>query len=43
MRKFTLLSLAAVIFVISFAGCNMARGAGKDMKDTGQHMENIGK
>jgi len=43
MKKFTLLGLVVVVLVISFAGCNAFRGAGKDLKDTGHHMENVGK
>jgi predicted small secreted protein len=43
MRKFTLLSLIALILVTSLVGCNAARGAGKDLQDTGKHIENIGK
>jgi len=43
MKKFTLLSLLALILMISFLGCNTARGAGKDIKSAGEHIENIGK
>ncbi len=43
MKKFTLLSLVVLILMTSLLGCNMARGAGKDISDTGKHMENIGK
>ena len=43
MKKFTLLSLAALILMTSLLGCNMARGAGKDLSDSGKHIENIGK
>ena len=42
MRKITLLSLLAVVLLTSLVGCNTARGVGKDMKDTGKHIENIG-
>ena len=43
MKKFTLLSLVGLVLMTSLLGCNMARGAGKDISDTGKHMENIGK
>jgi len=35
--------LAAVFLMISTVGCNAARGAGKDLEDTGKHIQNIGK
>ena len=43
MKKFYLLSLAALILMTSILGCNAARGLGKDISDTGKHIENIGK
>jgi predicted small secreted protein len=43
MKKLTLLSLAALVLVTSILGCNAARGVGKDMSDTGAHIQNIGK
>ena len=43
MKKLTLLSMLALILMISLFGCNAARGAGKDIQDTGKHIENIGK
>ena len=43
MKKFTLLSLLALIVVTSLLGCNAFRGAGKDVSDTGKHIENAGK
>ena len=43
MKKLTLLSLVALILMTSILGCNAARGAGKDLSDTGRHIENIGK
>jgi len=43
MKKLTLLSLLALILMTSLLGCNAARGAGKDIEDTGKHIENIGK
>jgi predicted small secreted protein len=43
MKKFSLLSLAAIILMTSLLGCNMFRGAGKDLSDTGKHIENVGK
>lgn len=42
MKKLASLSLLAVILMISLVGCNTARGVGKDLKDTGRHIENIG-
>jgi len=43
MKKFTLLSLVALVLMTSLLGCNAARGAGKDISDSGKHIENIGK
>ena len=43
MKKFTLFSLIAVILMTSLLGCNAFRGAGKDLSDTGKHIENVGK
>ena len=43
MKKFVLLSLLVVIFMISILGCNAFRGAGKDLSDTGKHIESVGK
>lgn len=43
MKKFTLLSLAVLILMTSILGCNAFRGAGKDLSDTGKHLENVGK
>jgi predicted small secreted protein len=42
MKKFTLLSLLALILMTSLLGCNAFRGAGKDIESAGQHIENIG-
>jgi len=38
MKKFTLLSLLALILATSLLGCNAARGAGKDLSDSGKHI-----
>ena len=43
MRKFVLLMLVAVSLMASTLGCNALRGAGKDLEDTGRHIENVGK
>lgn len=43
MKKLTLLSLIALILMTSLLGCNAMRGAGKDLSDTGKHMQNVGK
>ena len=43
MKKFTLLSLVVMILMTSLLGCNMFRGAGKDMSDTGKHLQDVGK
>jgi predicted small secreted protein len=44
MKKFTLFCLLVVISVASvLAGCNLFRGAGKDISDTGKHLQNVGK
>ena len=42
MKKLTLLILAALLLTISTMGCNAARGAGRDISDTGKHIQNIG-
>lgn len=41
-KRFYLLMLAALILMVSTAGCNTMRGAGTDIKNTGKHIENIG-
>jgi len=43
MKKFSLLSLIALIAMTVLLGCNAFRGAGKDLSDTGKHIENVGK
>ena len=43
MKKITLMSLLALFVMVSLLGCNMAKGAGTDIKNTGKHIENIGK
>ena len=43
MKKLTLLSLLALILMTSVLGCNALRGAGKDISDTGGHIQNVGK
>ncbi|MEI8350544.1 MAG: entericidin [Candidatus Omnitrophota bacterium] len=43
MKKLSLLSLVVLIMITSFLGCNAMRGAGKDISDTGKHIEDIGK
>ena len=43
MKKITLLMLVAVFLMISTVGCNAARGVGKDISDTGKHVQDIGK
>jgi predicted small secreted protein len=43
MKRFTLLSLLALVLVTSLLGCNTARGAGKDISDSGKHIQDIGK
>lgn len=43
MKRFSLLMLAALFLAGSILGCNAARGAGKDLEDTGKHIQNIGK
>jgi predicted small secreted protein len=35
--------LVVLFLMISTLGCNAMRGAGTDIKDTGKHIENIGK
>ena len=43
MKKFSLLGLLALSLMVFILGCNTARGVGTDIKDTGEHIENIGK
>jgi predicted small secreted protein len=43
MKKITLWSLVVLVLVTGALGCNMARGAGKDLSDTGAHIQDIGK
>ena len=43
MKRFSLLMLVALFLMISTLGCNATRGAGKDIENTGRHIENIGK
>ena len=43
MKKLTLLSLLALILMTSLLGCNAFRGAGKDLSDTGGHIQDVGK
>ena len=42
MKKIILLMLIALLVTISTVGCNAARGAGRDLSDTGKHISNIG-
>jgi predicted small secreted protein len=43
MRKLSLFSLITLIVMTTLLGCNAFRGAGKDLSDTGKHLENVGK
>ena len=43
MKKYSLLMLAAAFLMIATLGCNALRGAGTDKKDSGTHIENVGK
>ncbi len=43
MKRATLLVLVVVFLMISTLGCNALRGAGKDLSDTGTHIQNAGK
>ena len=42
MKKMTLAILAVIFLTGALVGCNAARGAGKDISDTGQHIQKIG-
>ena len=42
MKKIALAILAVIFLTGALAGCNAARGAGKDISDTGKHIQNIG-
>lgn len=43
MRNVSLLILAGLFLMISTLGCNALRGAGKDVSDSGEHIQNVGK
>ena len=43
MKRFSLLMLVALFLMVLTVGCNATRGAGTDIKNTGKHIENIGK
>ena len=43
MKKSTLLILLGLVLMTVILGCNMARGAGKDISDSGKHIQDIGK
>jgi predicted small secreted protein len=42
MKKFSLFMLVGLFLMTSLMGCNMWRGAGQDVSDTGHHMEHAG-
>ena len=42
MKRISLMMLFGLFLTISLTGCNAWRGAGKDMSDTGQHIQNTG-
>jgi predicted small secreted protein len=43
MKKLALLGMVSLILVTTLLGCNAFRGAGKDLSDTGKHIEDVGK
>ena len=43
MKRVFLVVLVAFFLSISILGCNAMRGVGTDLRDTGKHIENIGK
>jgi predicted small secreted protein len=43
MKRLSLLMLAVLFLMISTLGCNTLKGAGKDISDTGKHIEDVGK
>ncbi len=43
MKRIALLSIVSLILVTVILGCNAFRGAGKDLSDTGKHIEDVGK
>jgi predicted small secreted protein len=43
MKRLSLLILGGLFLITSILGCNATRGAGTDIKNMGQHIENIGK
>ena len=42
MKRFSLFTSVGLFFMVSLTGCNMWRGAGQDISDTGKHMEHTG-
>ena len=43
MNKAYVFILAATVLMVSILGCNALRGAGKDIEDSGEHIQNVGK
>ena len=43
MKRVFLLMLVALFLSSSILGCNAMRGVGTDIKDSGRHIENIGR
>jgi len=43
MKRSLLFMLMGLFLMTSLMGCNLWRGAGQDVSDTGHHMENVGK
>jgi predicted small secreted protein len=41
MKNFTLVMLA-VLLVVAISGCNMFRGAGKDVENAGESIQKVG-
>lgn len=43
MKKIILLTLCGLFLATSFMGCNMFRGAGRDISNAGSSIENVGR
>ncbi len=42
MKKLTLLSLLLLVAMTLLLGCNALRGVGRDISDSGEHIQNVG-
>ena len=42
-RVSIIMAMVALVFVGSLSGCNTLRGAGEDLKRTGEKIQNVGR